>query len=99
MAGSVAAVQLLTKMEKVHPKAPHWYLAVLGTDPSRQGRGVGSALVHEVVRRCDTEGIGAYLESSKDRNVPFYRRFGFEVTDEIRVAGSPPLWTMWREPR
>jgi GNAT superfamily N-acetyltransferase len=96
---TVAAVRLLTQMEKIHPRSPHWYLAVLGTDPRKQGRGVGGALVTEIVGRCDAEGIGAYLESSKERNVPFYRRFGFEVSQEIEVAGSPPLWAMWREPR
>ncbi len=42
----------------------------------------------------------AYLESSKERNVPLYRRFGFEVIEEHRSkVGSPPIWRMWREPR
>ena len=28
---------------------------------------------------CDTEGLPAYLESSKEPNVAFYGRFGFRV--------------------
>jgi ribosomal protein S18 acetylase RimI-like enzyme len=93
------ALSLLSKMEKVHPKQPHWYLAVLGTDPAHQGKGVGSALIGKVLERCDEAGDPAYLESSKESNIPFYRRHGFEVTGEVQAKGGPTLWPMWREPR
>ncbi len=93
------AIKLLDKIEKAHPSTPHWYLAILGTDPVRQGFGVGAALITTMTDRCDTEGIGAYLESSKATNVPYYRRFGFEVTEEITVPDGPTLWGMWRDPR
>ncbi|HEX3947296.1 MAG TPA: GNAT family N-acetyltransferase [Acidimicrobiales bacterium] len=93
------SIRFLAHIEAIHPKEPHWYLATLGTDPPRQGQGIGSALLAPVLRRCDLDGVRAYLESSKADNVPFYRRHGFEVTGEVRLAGGPPVWTMWREPR
>lgn len=93
------ALALLNKVEKVHPEEPHWYLGVLGTDPAHQGKGVGSALMQPVLDRCDDEGLGAYLESSKESNIPFYRRHGFEVRGEVTIDGGPTLWPMWRDPR
>jgi ribosomal protein S18 acetylase RimI-like enzyme len=94
-----AAIRLMNTVERKHPKAPHYYLSTLGTDPAFQRGGVGSALLAPVLDRCDNEGIPAYLESSKEVNVPYYRRHGFEVTEEITVPGGPTLWLMWREPQ
>ena len=87
-------------LEKHHPIEPHWYLQMLGTEPTSQSKGIGAALMAPVLERCDAEGVPAYLESSKARNVPYYERFGFEVTDELVMPdGGPTLWPMWREAR
>ncbi|MGO9761975.1 MAG: GNAT family N-acetyltransferase [Solirubrobacteraceae bacterium] len=88
------------RLELEHPLRPaHWYLAVLGTEPAAQGRGLGSAVLGPVLEQCDRDGVGAYLESSKERNIDFYARHGFRVTDELRVLRGPPMWGMWRDPR
>ncbi len=87
-------------MERKHPhQPPHWYLAVLGTDPSAQGQGLGSAVLGPVLEQCDADGVGAYLESSKERNIAFYARHGFRVTSELRMPRGPRMWAMWRDPR
>lgn len=102
LAGSrrMERMRVLTEVEGRHPTVPHWYLGTLGTDPPRQGRGIGSRLLAAKLRVLDEEGVPAYLESSKERNVPFYARHGFEVTGEIRAPhGGPTLWLMWRDPR
>lgn len=93
------ALDVLTRMEKIHPVEPHYYLEVLGTDPRHQGRGLGAGLMNHVLDMADDEHVGAYLESSKDSNVPYYRRFGFEVVDEIVHRNGPKMWFMWRDPR
>jgi GNAT superfamily N-acetyltransferase len=86
-------------VERRHPAAPaHYHLAVLGTDPGHQGRGLGSALLGPVLERCDRDGVGAFLESSKERNIDFYARHGFRVVDELRLPRGPSVWTMWRDP-
>jgi GNAT superfamily N-acetyltransferase len=86
----------LNLVEAHHPHELHWYLAVLGTEPARQGQGIGSYLMGPILEHCDEEGMPAYLESSKESNIAFYRRHGFEVTREIRLPGGPPIWPMWR---
>jgi GNAT superfamily N-acetyltransferase len=89
----------LARIERAHPLEPHWYLAVLGTDPRHQGRGVGSALLAPILDRCDAEHVPAYLESSKRSNVPFYERHGFRVQGELAIRGGPVIWRMQREAR
>ncbi|MFG2089058.1 MULTISPECIES: GNAT family N-acetyltransferase [unclassified Spirillospora] len=95
-----ATLRTLGAIEEQHPREPHWYLAVLGTDPPAQGGGLGGALLRSRLDRCDAEGVPAYLESSKERNVPYYERFGFTVTRELALPGKgcPPVWLMWRAP-
>ena len=93
-------LKMVARMEKVHPKEPHWYLEFLATDAHLRGKGIGSLLIAPALERADDEGVGAYLESSKLDNVPFYRRHGFEVVEEmVAVPGAPPMWRMWRDPR
>jgi GNAT superfamily N-acetyltransferase len=96
----VRPLQVLTLVEKNHPKEPHYYLEFLGTDPAHQRKGLGAAVLEPVLAKCDEEGLGAYLESSKDTNVPYYRRFGFETRQVITHKNNgPQMWLMWRDPR
>lgn len=98
--GRLAAARALgEEMKANHPEEPHWYLAMIGSDPRVRGGGYGAALMRSRLQRCDAEGAPAYLESSNPDNVPYYMRFGFEVTGEFSVADGPPMWPMWRQPR
>jgi GNAT superfamily N-acetyltransferase len=89
----------LRAVEARHPAKPHWYLAVLGTEPERQGEGNGSALIQPALHECDRLEVPAYLETARERNVDFYTRHGFRVTDELRLPNGPLVWLMWRDPR
>jgi GNAT superfamily N-acetyltransferase len=92
--------EVLELMKEQHPEEPHWYLAVIGSDTTVRGKGYGQALMRSRLDRVDAEHAPAYLESSKPENVPYYQRFGFEVTGEIVLPhGGPTLWPMWRKPR
>lgn len=82
------------------PKTPHYYLFAIGTIPAQQGKGKGGVLMETALQSVDAAQAPAYLESSKLSNVPFYRRYGFEVIEELVPApNAPSLWLMWREPR
>jgi GNAT superfamily N-acetyltransferase len=93
------SVRAMAEVERRHPRTPHWYLAVLGTEPDRQGRGIGSALLAPVLAACDRDRVPAYLETARERNVDFYGRRGFSVVDSLTLSGGPPVWLMWREPQ
>jgi ribosomal protein S18 acetylase RimI-like enzyme len=90
---------LMEQMNRFHPKEPHWYLPLIGTDPVHQGKGYGAALLAHAIRRCARDGLPAYLESSNPANVPLYERFGFEALGEIQSGSSPTLTPMFRKPR
>lgn len=79
---------------------PCWYLGALAVEPGRQGRGLGSRLMAPILARADREGLAVTLETAKARNLPLYRRHGFEVLRELPppAAGGPTVWTMRRLP-
>jgi GNAT superfamily N-acetyltransferase len=77
----------------------HWYLALLGTDPVAQGRGLATSLLAPVLARCDAASLPARLETATESNLPFYAARGFTVVGETRVSGGGPrLWALRRAP-
>ena len=88
-------------MRRARPRTPALVPGPARHPPRPPGTG---ASAQRSCARCSTaatsEGLGAYLESSKESNVPFYRRHGFEVTGRLDApGGAPPLHLMWRDPR
>jgi GNAT superfamily N-acetyltransferase len=92
------AGRLSDAMTRVHPSTPHLYLFAIGVRPELQGRGVATAMLEPLLRRCDAEQLPAYLEASSPRNARLYRRLGFVTDDVLRVGDSPPLELMTRPP-
>jgi GNAT superfamily N-acetyltransferase len=94
------SLRLLAAVDKAHKDvgAPHFYLAVLGTDPLYQRAGAGTAVLAPVLARCDTEGLPAYLETQKEENIAYYARHRFDVVRKLELGPCPPVWTLLREP-
>jgi ribosomal protein S18 acetylase RimI-like enzyme len=90
---------IFEQMGRYHPSEPHWYLPLIGIDPSQQGKGYGSALLTHALIPCDRDHTCAYLESSNPKNIPLYERHGFELLGTIQVGTSPPIFPMLRKPR
>lgn len=81
------------------PSERHRYLFAIGVQPAAQGGGMGSRIIRTVLDRCDEDGVPAYLENSKERNLPFYERHGFRAMERAELpGGGPSMWLMWREP-
>lgn len=65
------------------PQQDHWLLDHLYILPEHQGRGIGAAVLGDVFKSADAQGmpirLGALRGSDSNR---FYRRDGFVQTDE-----------------
>ncbi|SRR6266542_3406064 len=77
---------------------PHWYLAGIGVEPTRQREGIGSALITPGLEAAAAAGLPAALLTNSDRNLSFYRRHGFEVVHEGRTPEDGPRAWMMRRP-
>lgn len=88
-----------TRIHALHPKEPHLYVHVLGVHPSRQGKGLGGALLRHASEIADAAHVPCHLETAKPSNVELYKRFGYEVQETLTAHGGPPLWTMTRPAR
>ena len=87
-------------MEKARPRHEHWYLCLLAADPMAWRRGIGTALLEPGLETVDADGLPAYLETQKEDNLAYYRRFGFEETARLTPSpGGPALFTMTRAAR
>jgi ribosomal protein S18 acetylase RimI-like enzyme len=77
---------------------PHWYLAGIGVEPARQRQGIGSALIAPGLEAAHAAGFPVALLTNSDRNLPFYRRHGFEIVHEGRTPEDGPKAWMMRRP-
>jgi ribosomal protein S18 acetylase RimI-like enzyme len=94
------SVNAMSRLEAAHKRdvgPRHWYLFLLGVDPSRQRQGIGGRLIEPVLSKAAADGVTCYLDTTHERNVSFYRRHGFEVVTAGQVpGGGPRFWTMTR---
>ncbi len=88
----------LSRMNEMHHTAMpggHWYLAFIGVEPDRQGRGLGGALMRPTLARAQHDDLPCYLETFLARNVLLYRRHGFDIVEEGTLPDSGlAFWTM-----
>jgi GNAT superfamily N-acetyltransferase len=96
------ALRTQMQIERLHAgqSPPRGCRGYCGTRRDRQGQGLGTQMLREVLAGLDTDGVPAYLESSNERNLPLYERNGFRVVGELPALGhGPTIWRMWREPQ
>jgi len=88
-------------IEKVHVEIisdKHWYLNELGVDPLFQGKGYGSSLMRYMLKKIDEQGLPVYLETSLEKNVKYYEKFGFKLIKEALIPETDVnLWFLLRD--
>lgn len=73
-------------IKKIQPKEPMYYLWFIGVDPSYQNTGIGSALLKELIADSELKERPIYLETSTLKNLPWYKKFGFNVYHETELS-------------
>ncbi|EKF73150.1 hypothetical protein A11A3_15147 [Alcanivorax hongdengensis A-11-3] len=90
-------------METLHRRLipqPHWYLSLLGVDPTQQGRGLSRELLQPMLAQADSAALPCFLDTHNPDNVSLYQRFGFQVVHEGLMPGTTVRhWAMQRDPR
>ena len=83
-----------------HPHHAALAPGVPGRHPSRQGAGLGGALMRRTHAELDRSGVPAYLEATNDDNIRLYRRTGTRTWTpfEIYLPDGTPFFRMWRGP-
>jgi ribosomal protein S18 acetylase RimI-like enzyme len=77
--------------------ARHWYLALIGVDPARQRQGLGTELMSRCLEVIDEDHLPACLDTANAREIPFYKRHGFNVTGKSQAGRCPPIYSMMRD--
>ncbi len=85
----------LNEWDRQDQKDQHWHLGPIGVLPAYQGVGVGSMLMERFCSEVDACMANAFLETDKDVNVKFYKKFGFETISESMIFGVKN-WYMLR---
>jgi GNAT superfamily N-acetyltransferase len=101
-AGEEGWASLVRYDEALHahePAEPFWYLGVLATHPSAQGRGLATAVMAATFEIADAAGIDCWLETSVPANTAFYEHRGFTERVEVHIDAGPTTWWMRRPAR
>jgi hypothetical protein len=91
-------LRLKTVQDRLARK-PHRYLMVLGLKPSKLENSAAVSLLQPLLSQADSDRIPCYLETFSEKDLPFYKNFGFRVEGAGRIsADGPSFWAMIREP-
>ncbi len=66
-----------------YPDTPIYYLWFIGVSPGYQNQGIGGRLLTEVIRDAENLGRPVYLETSTEKNLPWYSKAGFTIYHQM----------------
>ena len=98
--GARRIMRSLARVDRAHPRSPHWYLWFLGVDLAHRGMGIGARLIEAGLARIDAEQEAAYAETFTERSASLFARAGFETTGELGLGTDlAPGRSLWRPAR
>ena len=84
--------RVLTVMDREKQIKQHYtddsyiYIWFIGVEPDQQQKGVGSQLLRQIIKHYSNSSLPFYLETSVNRNLPWYGSFGFQVYHKIDMG-------------
>ncbi len=73
-------------IKKLQSKELKFYVWFIGVDPEAQNKGVGTSFLKEVIEEGAKLNRLVCLETSTEKNIPWYERFGFEIYNELNFG-------------
>ena len=67
------------------------YIGKLIVQPDMQGKGIGTALLHEIERVCPHRRYELFTSSMSVRNIKLYERTGYRIFREQQVSDNLKL--------
>lgn len=75
-----------TRVRSFHPVEPFSYLWFIGVSPEAQQRGIGAGILNHVIQEAEKQNRPIYLETSVDSNLPWYKKYGFEMFHTLELT-------------
>jgi ribosomal protein S18 acetylase RimI-like enzyme len=76
---------VIEQVQRRHAPGPHVYVQVMAVHPDSQGKGLCGKLMRQVNVYADKLKLPLYLETSGEKNVSVYKRFGYQVVEQFTV--------------
>ncbi len=73
-------------IKKLQPNEPMYYLWFIGVEPKYQNEGIGGSLLEDIIKDSNQKKRDIFLETSTLENIPFYKKFGFQVYNELELS-------------
>jgi GNAT superfamily N-acetyltransferase len=80
------AMEREAKIKKLQPNQSMYYLWFIGVDPAEQHKGIGSALLRDVIKEGLSKKRTICLETSTLTNIPWYEKFGFNIYNTLDLG-------------
>lgn len=76
------------KIKNKYAKDGCWYLFAFVTIPEFRGKGLGSKIIKPMLNYLDTQKQDCYVETLSPTNVEIYKKYGFELKEEVKVPNT-----------
>jgi hypothetical protein len=73
-------------IKKLQSKEPMYYLWFIGVDAEFQNEGIGSKLLEDIIKDSSQKKRSIFLETSTLKNIPWYKKFGFYIYNELELS-------------